>query len=318
MVRIEQFDDPLNPYGWAIEPAVRRLAVAFPDLTWELHPTVLVDAWDDVDGPEFENGKQGAAATCARVSERSNMPIDEYLWFEDPPTSSAPACRAVTAALARDGDAGRRVLRALREATFIRRTNVTGTDALRSVLGEVSGVDADALVAALDDDETTAALGRHREAAAAADADGVQRVGDRPRLPTLVVHGDDGSKGVSGWRNYATLRGVVTDVTGLEPADDRPPVAAALERFSPEGWVSVTELEALAGAPHDVVAERAGELVAAGEAVEREFAAESFWRLAEFVADADGAAADDGEPAADDGGPDAATSDGDGAAGDGR
>jgi putative protein-disulfide isomerase len=292
MVRIEQFDDPLNPYGWAIEPAVRRLSVAFPDLTWELHPTVLVEDWDDVDGPEFENGKQGAAATCARVSERSNMPIDEFLWFEDPPTTSAPACRAVAAALADDDDAGRRVLRALREATFIRRTNVSGTDALRSVLEDVHGVDAEAVLAALDGDDAAAAMETHREAAAAADADGVTRVGDRPQLPTLVVHGADGAQGLSGWHNYATVRGVVTDVADLDPADERPPVEAALERFSPEGWVSVTELEALAGVPHDAVAEQAGDLVAAGDAVEREFAAESFWRLAEFVDDA-GAEADE-------------------------
>jgi len=306
MVRIEQFDDPLNPYGWAIEPAVRRLSVAFPDLSWELHPTVLVEDWDDVDGPEFENGKQGAAATCARVSERSNMPIDEFLWFEDPPTTSAPACRAVAAALARDDDAGRRVLRALREATFIRRRNVSDPDALRSVLADVHGVDAGALLAALDDgDAGTAALDAHREAAAAADADGVTRVGDRPQLPTLVVHGADGSRGLSGWHNYGTIRRVVTDVTGLDPAGDRPGVETALERFSPEGWVSVTELEALAGAPHDVVAERAADLVAAGEAVEREFASESFWRLAEFVDDApeaDDGGETDGASGTDDGG----------------
>lgn len=278
MAHIEHFDDPLNPHGWAAEPALRRLRMSFPDLSWTFRPTVLFATWEDYEGPEFENGRQGAAATCARVSERSDMPIDEYLWFEDPPSSSLDACLAVAAAAEQSETAGQRALRALREATFIRRSNVSERDALRSALSSAPGVDADAVIAALEDGTAESALASRRDARENLTAAGVQMVGDRPRLPTVVVRGDADVRGLSGRRNYGSYRGAVTDVTDLEPAEDRPSVDEILDRFSPEGWVSAAELSALAGEPPDVVADRAAEMETAGGAVRRSFASESFWR----------------------------------------
>lgn len=285
MAHIEHFDDPLNPHGWAVEPALRRLRTSFPELSWTVRPTVLVDSWEAYEGPEFENGRAGAAATCARVSERSDMPIDEYLWFEDPPSSSLDACRAVAAAAEQGDAAGQAALRALREATFIRRTNVSDREALRSALSSASRVDAGAVLDALEDGTADSALAAHRDAGEDLSAAGVQLVGDRPRLPTVVVRADGEARGLSGRRNYGSYRGAVADVTGLEPVAERPDVEEVLDRFSPEGWVSAAELSALVGEPQDAVADRAAAVAEAGDAVGRTFASERFWRR---PADADG------------------------------
>lgn len=285
MARIEHYDDPLNPHGWGLEPAIRRLRMAFPDLSWTFNPTVLVGSWEEFEGPEFENGRQGAAATCAQVSERSNMPIDEYLWFEDPPSSSTVACQAIATAADQGHTVVQRVLRALREATFIGRTNVSEPEALDRVLSSVPEVDTQAILAALEDGTAEAALSSHRRSARELDVDGVQQVGDRPRLPTVVVRGEDEAKGISGRRRYGSYRGIVRDVIGLEPEENRPSVEDVLDRFSREGWVSTTELSLLVGEPYDAVRTRAEELAATNEAIERSFASESFWRRPGSVED---------------------------------
>lgn len=281
---IAQFDDPIDPHGWALEPTVRRLKLAFPDLEWTLHPTVLVSSWDEYRGPELENGRRGMPATCARLSERSGMPIDEFLWFDDPPTSSTDACRTLAAAESQGPTAGERLLRALREATFVRRTNVSDPEALRSIVAAVPDLDAEAVWAAVDDGTADETLEGHR-GAAALDADGVRMAGDRPELPTLVVSDGTTARGISGRRPFGAYRDLVAEVTGLEAREEAPTVEAVAERFSAAGWISTTELAELTGQPYDEARTNAEALCDDGELVERSFASEPFWRRPEYVPD---------------------------------
>ena len=292
---IVQFADPLNPLGWVAEPTRRRVALAYPDAAWTVWPVGMVESWDAYDGPEVQGGRAGMAATCARLAEGYGMPIDEYLWFDDPPASSWPACRAVAAAgLQDEADAAdrdgpglaARLLRACREATFARRRSVSDDVELRAVIESIPDLDADAVDAALDDGRADEAFQAAREAARDLDAPGVERAGDRPLLPTLVVRADGDARAVSGVTDFSAVREAFEAVAGTEPAAVTDGVGELVERLSVEGWVSRAELEHLTGRSPDEVEAHVAELVDSGAVVGETYAAEPFWRLRAYVPDA--------------------------------
>jgi 2-hydroxychromene-2-carboxylate isomerase len=273
------FFDPLDPRGWGSEPAVRWLRAAHPDATWQYHAVPLLDSWDRYDGPEFPAGRESAAAVCARVSEDSGMPIDEFLWFEDAPSTSHPACRAVAAAFGTGTDAGRRLLRAARESTFIRRTNLDSPEAVRTLADAVDGVDSDAVATAVSASTATIEDPPFEPTAVA----GVEAAGDRPKLPALVLDGPDGRRGFSGLLDVAQLRHVLQTV-GVPANTPEWTVDDAITTFSAEGWIALAELTALAGCSDDDAAVAARD---SADVVEREFAAEPFFRADEFVDEAE-------------------------------
>ncbi len=273
MTTIHVYADPLDPRGWGSEPAIRRLRLALPDADWELRPVVMVSDWETYAGPEFRS-RGSAPAACSRVSEESGMPIDEFLWFEDPPERSTPAVEGVAAALEQGVDAGWRFLRAAREATYLRRTNLDSESAVRELASTVPDLDTEAFEAALD------AGPELPDASDATDVHGVEDAGGRPALPAVVVRGDDGERGHSGFADAASLDHVVEAATGSTPELPGMGVAAAVERFSAEGWLAPIELSALAGVGYDEAVDAARE----AEGIEEEtFASEPFFRTAEYV-----------------------------------
>jgi predicted DsbA family dithiol-disulfide isomerase len=280
---IDYFGDPLNPQGWVMEPIRRQVAVAFPDLPWRVRPAGMVESWDRYDGPELPGGRTSVPATCARLSEQYGMPIDEYLWFDDPPTTSWPACRAISAAGLQSDTLGARALRACREATFARRRSVSDPDALREVLATIPEMDLDALDAALDDGRADDAFTEHRQAAAETDEAGVERTATRVALPTLVARGDDGIRGVSGLADAGTWLDAVAAATDREPVDEPPSVEVLLERFSPSGWVAAAELATIRDCSEATAVAAARTLVEDGRAIEETFAASPFFRLADVA-----------------------------------
>lgn len=294
-VTIEQFADPLNPLGWVAEPTRRRVALAYPDAEWTVRPAGMVESWGSYDGSEIEGGRAGMAAVCARLAEQYGMPIDEFLWFDDPPTGSWPACRAIAAAGLQDGGGARdgsgsglagRLLRACREATFARRRSISDPDGLRAIVEAVPDLDADAVAEAVEDGRADDAFEAAREEARALDAPGVERSGGRCVLPSLVVRAEGEARAVSGVTDFGAVREAMASVAGLDSRDDAADAVSVIERFSAEGWVSRAEIEHLTGAPPGVVEERVGALVESGEVVAETVAAEPFWRRREFVPDA--------------------------------
>ena len=284
MTAIDVYADPLDPRGWGSEPAVRRLRLALPDADWRLRPVVMVSDWGSYGGPEFRS-REAAPAACSRVSEESGMPIDEYLWFDDAPESSAPASHGVAAALEQGAEAGWQFLRAAREATYVRRTNLDTEAAVIELASSVPALDADALAAALD------AGPEMPDVSDAAGVHGVEDAGGRPSLPTVVVRGDASDRGHSGFADAATLEHLVETATGTAPERPSLPVPEAVERFSAEGWVAPIELSALAGVSYDDAVDAARDAEAV---VERSFASEPFFRSAASVEESE--SSDDADP----------------------
>lgn len=274
---IQLYGDPLDPRGWGSEPAVRRLRTALPEADWTFHPVVLVSDWETYDGPEFHSHGSVPAA-CSRVSERSEIPIDEFLWFDDPPERSEPASRGVAAALEQGSETGWRFLRAGREATFIRRRNLDSTDAVVALAREIAGVDSDLLARRLEE-------GVSLSTPDPSDVSGVKMAGDRPELPTIVVSDSEDEQGHTGMADFAQLSRLVKVATGASPEPPSLATAEVLERFSSEGWLAATELSVLAQAGYESVVDEARD---ATGVTEREFASEPFFRLMEFVTEADG------------------------------
>lgn len=202
------------------------------------------------------------------------MPIDEYLWFDDPPSTTRVACRGVAAARLQEAELGWRFLRAAREATFLRQTNLDDPAAVRDLAESVPGLDAGAFARTFDGE------------AADALADPVQlgEGPDRSELPVVTVAGPAGERTLTGRVDDRQLAHAVEQATGesFDPPDLS--VREALERYSPAGWLAPAELAALSGRGREAVVEEARETEGVAEA---EFASEPFFRETEFADDRD-------------------------------
>ena len=273
MVEIDVYDDPLNPIGWGMQPALRRLRYDCPGADWRRRPVVLVPDWDRYGGPEFPGGRRTAPATCLRVAEETGMPIDEYLWFEDAPEGSRPACEGIEDVTEPGSEARSRLFRAAREATFLRQTNLDSDDAVREVVVETLGPTAAERFRPESSDPASPGRSSALAPPECSSVDGVEIVDERPVLPTVVVSGPSGQAGRSGRAGIDDLRRLVTEVGGSPETDASPSIESIVDEFSPEGWLCGTELAALTGRSYDDALDAAAALPGTET---REFAAETF------------------------------------------
>jgi Thioredoxin len=84
------YTDPMCPWSWAIEPALRKLAVEFGGRL-EVRYVMCGMARESRDTGPF-------VSEMLEAADRSGMPVDARLWLAAPPRSSHPACLAVKAA----------------------------------------------------------------------------------------------------------------------------------------------------------------------------------------------------------------------------
>jgi predicted DsbA family dithiol-disulfide isomerase len=133
LVELRYYTDPLCPWSWALEPALRKLLHEFGD---SLRLTYVLGGM--MRAPSDPSTHIRAALDAGA---RSGMPVDPRLWFEGPPSSSHPACIAVKAA-AEQGDPGP-YLRRLREGFMCHRRKLDAGQALTEEARATPGVDAD-------------------------------------------------------------------------------------------------------------------------------------------------------------------------------
>lgn len=290
MVEIVLYDDPLNPLGWGAQPTLRRLRVECADASWRREPVALVETWERYSGPEFPGGRRTAAATCLQVAEESGMPIDEYLWFENAPTTSIPACAGIDSATDPGTTARARLFRAAREAIHLQQTNLDNEPAVQALIDDVfeaeraettggDGVERGGGSGDVPDGFSTTAERTPPDLSA---VDGVETIGERPALPTVVVRGDGPSRGRSGRLDLDSVRTLVEEAGGNPDPDTTVSVDEAVERFSPEGWLCGAELAALTGQSYGDALEAAR---SRAETATTEFAAETFVRARAWTTD---------------------------------
>jgi 2-hydroxychromene-2-carboxylate isomerase len=204
--------------------------------------------------------------------------------------ATARACRAVVSARLLDPGSEWRVFRALQLANFTSPLLLDDDEQLRGVLGKLDGIDAEAVVARLDDPEVTEAYERDRAearsaAGSAAELQGKTATSDGPvryTAPSLGVARNGLSLMAGGFQPveaYDALLANLDPTLERRPAPDTP--QPLLEHFA--DGVTTQEAAALMtrgnDAPDRAAAEAALiELVAEGAAVREPLGDDALWR----------------------------------------
>jgi protein-disulfide isomerase-like protein with CxxC motif len=148
------FTDPACPWAYSARPAHARLRWRFGDqIEWRL---VLIGLSESPDAYQARGyTPERLAEGQHRFSDRFGMPFS----FEVKPrmAGTARACRAIIAARELDPALGEAALRALQLMQFTSARLLDDDDDLRATLASVPGIDADAIVARIDDPEIVSA-----------------------------------------------------------------------------------------------------------------------------------------------------------------
>jgi predicted DsbA family dithiol-disulfide isomerase len=264
-VQVRFYTDPVCPWSWAAEPALRRLMWEFEG---ELGFVWVMGGLARRYGREYrdEQGHIGYGPDCnadlishwLKVAAEGMMPTDPRIWTENPLTSTYPACQAVKAAAEQGWEAGYRYLRRVREGVMFERRKLDHMDALVAAAGP-SRIDRERFEVDLRSHAITEAFGADLDEVRdppqeARDAGAVGKTEGRERIsfPSAVFVADDGSRhGV--WnqaRSHAAMREAAlaagarqVNEGSLEPVD-------AIRRF---GRCATRELEVLAEKPLPVL-----------------------------------------------------------------
>ncbi|MFL5896379.1 MAG: DsbA family protein [Thermoleophilaceae bacterium] len=167
------------------------------------------------------------------------------------------ACRAIVATRMESGELARRVLRALHFAWFTSELLLDEDDALRAVLTNVPGVDADAIMSRLEDADVEQEYQRDRALARSAAGSPPQAQGKTATTPegderytaqTLIFEAGE-QRLVAG--GHQSLLVYDTLLANLDPAlERRPPAATAKEAIAPFSHGLTTREVALIMAGH--------------------------------------------------------------------
>lgn len=205
-------------------------------------------------------------------------------------SATARACRAIVAARLASPGSEWRVFRALQLANFTSPLVLDDDRQLESVLASVPGIDAAAIVAALDSPEVTEAYRADRAetrtaAGSAAELQGKTAATDGPvrfTAPSLVLE-RDGLRLVAG--GFQPVEAYDVLIANIDPTLDRQPppeTPAPLLTYFTYG-LSTQEVAALMTAGNDRpdrdAAERAlMELIGSGEAIREPLGDDALWR----------------------------------------
>ncbi|MFD8968686.1 DsbA family protein [Streptomyces sp. NPDC059568] len=258
LVRITEYTDPACPWAWGSEPVFRSLRQTLgPRARWRQVFGILFDE-DDDPAPDPDAEARWYERFIHEVTAHTHAPYARRLhWLT---RTSWPASLAATAARSQGAEIAERVLRRLRESTFVVGAPADTPAGILGAVRDIPGLDTDRLLRDLAAPRTREAVRSDWAETRAPlpevlglDGPGphpgrAKEVGDHRRyaLPTLLFEGPGGRVCVPGWRPVETY---------LEAA--RTAAAAPLPRrpvrWSPgealERWRSLTvpELALLTG-----------------------------------------------------------------------
>jgi predicted DsbA family dithiol-disulfide isomerase len=235
------FTDPMDPWGWAAEPARRRLEVEFAGQVQITCVMVgLVRRTDE------ERLRRLALSTLDAAAE-SGMPADARVWLRDPPASSYPASIAVHA-VSEQTDPGPYVRR-LREAVFAERRRIDTPEALIEVARELGGIDLARLRIDLGSHAPLERFGADLELARAAEHVTERPDPEDPRriaIPSVRFEGPGGQAWATGTWRWEDWRAAAVRAGAGPAADALPSVEEAVRRF---GAMATAEVATVCGLP---------------------------------------------------------------------
>ena len=272
MIEVTHFTDPGCPWAYSAMPAHTTLRWRYGDqLRWTL---VMIGLTEE------------AAQYAARgyTPTRSALGYERFRRFSMPfqitpkPRLSAtsPGCRAIVATRLAAPELEEAALRALQFAQFTTTGTLDDPDMLRSALAAVAGLDAEAVVARIDDPEVMEAYEADRAAARtaagsptefqgrAANTDGAVRY----TAPSLVFEAPGGRRLEAG--GFQPIEAYDVVIANLDPTlERRPPAEDAIEVLRAFPYALTTAEVAAVMAEHlaapDPVAVEAALTTAAGE-----------------------------------------------------
>jgi predicted DsbA family dithiol-disulfide isomerase len=237
LLHITYYTDPLCSWSWAFEPQWRRLRMECGDqIAWRYHMGGMISDWQQYSDPLNDISRPiQMGPQWYEVKAMSGMPLDDRLWYEDPPASSYPSCLAVKAAERQGVLAGERYLRLLREAAMLRRRNIARRDVRVALAHELQ-----AILPSFDPGQFVADLD-HPQVLEAFRSD-IKEVRYRniSRFPTFILRPAAGAAVLLvGYRPYAALHAAVA---ALALALVFSPVSGAAEEYL-RLWGSATVQE---------------------------------------------------------------------------
>jgi 2-hydroxychromene-2-carboxylate isomerase len=247
-VRVTQYTDPSCPWAYSAEPCLRSLEWRYGDgLEWR---TVMIGLSEDTRARERAGvTPESRVEGWLQFGQRFGMPVSST-----PRTrllSSGRACRAVKAAERDGAAAGARMLRAVRVAWFTSTLLLDADEGIAEVAA-AAGLDAEAIVAGLEDPEVEAAYQRDRAEARSAAETGAPAVaqgraaeaksGARFTAPSLVFERDGGRLVAGGWQPFDAYDLCVANLAPELPRRP-PPAPADLLAAYPSGLVTVEVAE---------------------------------------------------------------------------
>ena len=289
MIEATLYTDAACPWAYSANPALRVLEWRYRDqLSWRL---VMIGLREDVTAA-YARSFDPARAVLGHHTFRERYGMPFGLVPKERPAGTGRGCRAVVAARLLDPGSEWRVLRALQFAQFTTPLLLDDDERIREAFAGFPGIDADEIVARLDDPEIAEAYDRDKAearsaAGTAAEAQGKTSTSDGPvrfTAPSIVFELDGRRFVAGGWQPplaYDVL------LANLEPTLERTPPPTTpeplLEYFS-DGLTTAEVAALLADGPDPIPDLNAAErtlldLGAQGNVVRVPLGQDAVWRL---------------------------------------
>lgn len=288
MIEATLYTDAACPWAYSASPALHVLHWRYREqLSWRL---VLIGLRDEVrDGAAAAFDPSASLLGRRTFRDLYGMPFG--LTPKPRLSATGRGCRAVVAARLHDPGSEWRVLRALQFANFTTGLMLDDDAGIVGVLRTVSGLDVDAIAAALDSPEVSEAYERDREearsaAGTAAEAQGKTSTSDGPvrfTAPSVVFRTGAAQLVAGGWQPLLAYDVLLAN---LDPALETTPAPSdplpLLEHFV-DGLTTAEVAALLADGPDPIpdlesAERRLLELAARGEVERQPLGHDAVWR----------------------------------------
>jgi len=285
VIRATLYTDAACPWAYSASPALRVLEWRFRDhLEWRL---VMIGLRDEPGSAPYDAAR--AARRYGVFRDRYGMPFAPAA--KGRAAATGRGCRAVVAARLLDPGSEWRVVRALQLGNFTTTLLLDDDERILAALREVAGLDGDAIVARLDDDEVGAAYEAdkaeaRRAAGTAAEAQGKTSTSDGPvrfTAPSIVFERDDVRFVAGGWQPVLAYDVLLANLDPTLRRTPPPESADPLLDFFPDGLTTAEVAALLADGP-DYAADLRGaeqalaELLVDGRAERLPLGQDAIWR----------------------------------------